>query len=538
MSQNHTSPGKGAHRWGRSLLLVALLLAPHTVDCQNPPPSQPADSRRAGGGTSGMSAEEIFRRFASRILFLTCDESADEFALASGVLVSADGFIVTNAHVVEGCRSMAATYISGTSRRPYEPVLKYYDEQSDTAVLKIAAEGLNFFSVHARPARIGERVYAIGNPRGLEQSISEGIVSGNRTEDGVSWIQHSAPISPGSSGGALISAQGELLGINSRTRKESQNLNFAVPSDTLAEALSIAQNLTGSLKFPAAGPSVISRSPGPVAPGPVKVNPKDGLRYTWISPGSFSMGCSANDTECEANEKPTHPVTITKGFWLGQTAVTVEAYQYYAARTSNPMPPARDLRGRNINAKADDYSQPVVGVTWYEARDFCSWAAMRLPTEAEWEYAARAGSSASRYGDLDDIAWYADNSGRLKIDSARIWQEKVRANNGQLSSASNDYHKLLKENGNGPKPVGQLQPNAWKLYDMLGNVGQWVADWFGLYEQTEAADPLGPPNGQYRVHRGGAWDNLPTVARESSRGWNEPLTRDSSNGFRCAGELP
>jgi S1-C subfamily serine protease len=198
-----------------------------------------------------MSAEDIFKRFANRILFLTCDLSADESLLASGVLVSADGFIVTNAHVVGKCRSMTATYISGASRRSYAPMLKFYDDQTDTAVLKISTEGLEFFDVlNARTARIGERVYAIGNPRGLEQSISEGIVSGNREEDGVPWIQHSAPISPGSSGGALISSRGELLGINAWTRIESQNLNFAVPASTLKSALVAAEALTGTLEFP------------------------------------------------------------------------------------------------------------------------------------------------------------------------------------------------------------------------------------------------------------------------------------------------
>jgi TPR repeat protein len=197
-----------------------------------------------------MSGEEIFNRYASRVLFLTCEESADDSSLASGVLISVDGFIVTNAHVVEGCRSITATHISGPSRRSYEPALKYYDERSDIAVLKIDGKDFDFFSVLARPIRVGERVYAIGNPRGLEQSLSEGIVSGNREIDGTIWIQHSAPISPGSSGGALISSRGELLGINSRARRESQNLNFAVPAATLAGAVSRARALIGVLDLP------------------------------------------------------------------------------------------------------------------------------------------------------------------------------------------------------------------------------------------------------------------------------------------------
>ncbi|HUA82654.1 MAG TPA: trypsin-like peptidase domain-containing protein [Bryobacteraceae bacterium] len=200
-----------------------------------------------------MSAEEIFTRFASRVLFLKCDLSAEEAGLASGVLVSEDGIVVTNAHVVEGCRHVIATYISGTSRQSFEAALKYYDKRTDTAVLKLPKGGWDHFDlgpwVEYQQVPIGARVYAIGNPRGLEQTISEGIISGNRKEDGVSWIQHSAPISPGSSGGALIGSRGELLGINSFLLTNSQNLNFAVPSSTLARAVSAARSLTADAQY-------------------------------------------------------------------------------------------------------------------------------------------------------------------------------------------------------------------------------------------------------------------------------------------------
>ena len=202
----------------QSLLLAALLLAPGNLKSQGTPAPQPTTPSRSGSVMGEMSAETIFRRFASRILFLTCDKSADESALASGVLVSADGLIVTNAHVVEGCRSMAAIKMRGQSRQNYVPVLKYCDERNDVAVLKIVGHSFDFFKLPVRSPQVGERVYAIGNPRGLAQSISEGIVSGNRELDGTPWIQHSAPISPGSSGGALISSRGELLGINSRRK--------------------------------------------------------------------------------------------------------------------------------------------------------------------------------------------------------------------------------------------------------------------------------------------------------------------------------
>ena len=145
--------------------------------------------------------------------------------------------------------------------------------------------------------------------------------------------------------------------------------------------------------------------------GDHKVNPKDSQRYVWIPAGQFTMGCSRGDSECKENEKPAHQVTITKGFWMGQTTTTVSAYQRYSRQTAVPIPPSRDSRGRKQNAEAENQEVPVVGVTWEEAKSFCAWAGMRLPNEAEMEYAARAGTDGARYGNLDDIAWYGDNSG-------------------------------------------------------------------------------------------------------------------------------
>lgn len=212
-----------------------------------------------------MSAEEVFKRFANRIVFLTCSTSGVAVSLASGVLVSDDGFVVTNGHVVEGCQSIAATYINGASRRTYDATLKYYDKRTDTAVLKLPVREFDYFDLRrSGQIRVGARVYAIGNPRGYEQSISEGIVSGIREEDSVLWIQHSAPISPGSSGGALISSQGNLLGINSYLLRDSQNLNFAVPASTLAKALSSARRITDLLKTPSPTPQNPPASPAQV----------------------------------------------------------------------------------------------------------------------------------------------------------------------------------------------------------------------------------------------------------------------------------
>jgi formylglycine-generating enzyme required for sulfatase activity len=240
---------------------------------------------------------------------------------------------------------------------------------------------------------------------------------------------------------------------------------------------------------PASNPSK-TKSTTRTAAGAVKVNPKDGLTYVWISPGTFTMGCSPGDSECADDEKPAHQVTITKGFWIGQTEVTQAAYE-------------RVTRGNPSHFKGVALPVETNGV---EAGAYCKAVGMRLPTEAEWEYAARGGNPAARYGTLDTIAWYDGNSG-------------------------NRTHE-----------VGQKQANGYGLYDMLGNVWEWVADWYdpNYYASSPASDPKGPSSGQLRTLtlRGGSWFNGSRFARASIRFWVGPGGRYDNFGVRYAGLPP
>jgi formylglycine-generating enzyme required for sulfatase activity len=258
------------------------------------------------------------------------------------------------------------------------------------------------------------------------------------------------------------------------------------------------------------------------------VNPKDGLTYVWIPAGTFMMGCSLGDTECADDEKPAHQVTITKGFWMGETEVTVGAYKRYAAAMGRRMPPEPVLDKRALNSGWRDEAMPIVDVTWDDAQAYCRWVGGRLPTEAEWEYAARGGSTASRYGDVNEIAWYADNSGREHLDSDRIRKED-QAN----------YVKSLRLNGNGMHRVGQKRANAFGLYDMLGNVWEWVNDWYdgNYYQSSPFQDPLGATGGKERVLRGGSWYDIPRYVRVSVRGGFGPGNRYNVSGFRCGGAV-
>ena len=224
-------------------------------------------------------------------------------------------------------------------------------------------------------------------------------------------------------------------------------------------------------------------------------------RYAWIPPGPFRMGCSKDDRDCQnpeipelSSESPRHRVTISRGFWMGRTEVTVGAWREFAQATQQKQPEdlvlAAPERFRSPEFPQGDINHPIAYVTWAEAAQYCEWAGGRLPTEAEWEYAARAGSPAARYGKPEEIAWYADNSGRLKLESAELWE----------TASMIDVRERLRENGSQAHPVGVKTPNDFGLYDMLGNVSEYCADWYGEkhYQVSEERDPGGPPSGEFR----------------------------------------
>jgi len=167
---------------------------------------------------------------------------------------------------------------------------------------------------------------------------------------------------------------------------------------------------------------------------------------------------------------------------------------------------------------------PIVNVSWEGAEGYCKWMGGRLPTEAEWEYAARGGSTQARYGPIDEIAWTANNSGREKLDSARLLIENNR-----------DYPKVFMDNGNGMHEVGQKRANAFGLFDTLGNAWEWVNDWYDdkYYQNSSKTDPPGPSSGEYRVLRGGSWLDPPWDSRVSYRGASRPDFGYINHGLRC-----
>jgi formylglycine-generating enzyme required for sulfatase activity len=272
---------------------------------------------------------------------------------------------------------------------------------------------------------------------------------------------------------------------------------------------------------PKAEPDEVKEAVKPAAPAPVKkpapiaairLNARDGLKYAHIPAGAFMMGCLPTEVDCGIFAKPRHRVTIGKDFWMSQTETTTGAYKTFAHATHREMPRAPKF---NPDWSLDDH--PMVDVSWEDAAAYCSWAGGRLPTEAEWEYAARGGSAtACPWGDAPSHEY---------------------ANYGQ-GTGGNDEKGAVEGRDQWlyTSPVASFPPNGFHLYDMLGNAGEWCADWFGerFYSKSPERDPNGPPTGVARVVRGGSWQSPPKFIRASFRGNRKPEERGTSLGFRCA----
>lgn len=236
--------------------------------------------------------------------------------------------------------------------------------------------------------------------------------------------------------------------------------------------------------------------------------------FVVIPAGKFTMGATPAELEPGAwNDAPQHPVTISRPFEMQIAETTQQDF--------------KSVMAGNVPAQPKVCPEcPVLNVSWFQATGYCNALSRlkklpvcyegqdndihflgvtcrgyRLPTEAEWEYAARAGTDTPRYGETAEIAWTDTNT--------------------QLQ----------------PQPVKGKKPNAWGLFDMLGNAHEWVHDWQGDYPATAVTDPLGPATGENRVFRGGAYRLPEAEARAAFRNGYGPANQVEFIGFRCARTL-
>ncbi len=241
-----------------------------------------------------------------------------------------------------------------------------------------------------------------------------------------------------------------------------------------------------------------------------------GIEMLLVPPGKFLMGISAGDTEARYNEKPSHEVTLTQPFYLGRTEVT--QLQWTKVMKVNPSKfnqaidhaaIIKKLMSEGVSQKDAEAKAALVPTTnemfpaeelsWNLCQEFCAKTGLSLPTESQWEYACRAGSTSARYGSVDDISWNSRNS--------------VGHTNTTALKA----------------------PNALGFYDMLGNVWEWTQDWHSTYSAGNQVDPTGVKEGTQRVLRGGGFMIGPVGCRASYRGYANPDGSDiGRGGFRVA----
>jgi formylglycine-generating enzyme required for sulfatase activity len=235
---------------------------------------------------------------------------------------------------------------------------------------------------------------------------------------------------------------------------------------------------------------LVDLDPRPGTERDFPIAPEVSIRMCWCPPGTFMMGSPTTEEDRCDNEDQIE-VTLTKGYWMGKYQVTQAQWQ--AVMGTNPS----FFKGANL---------PVESVSWHDAHEFLGklnarlgskdGGTMVLPTEAQWEYAARAGSTGVYSGGgLEQVAWYSGNSGPTT------------------------------------HAVGTKKANAWGLYDMSGNVWEWCQDWYG-YELPGGGDPKGPASGTLRVLRGGSWGFIADCCRVAKRDLNNPTVSFKFIGFR------
>jgi formylglycine-generating enzyme len=287
---------------------------------------------------------------------------------------------------------------------------------------------------------------------------------------------------------------------------------------------------------------------------------------TWVTvdSGWFMMGGQVSAEQVAADyveygrpaeyfsdEYPQHRVEITKPFLIGETEVTVGQFRKFVEETGYKTQCEEDGEGgwgydqalgkclgrdKRYSWRDAGYPQsenhPVVNVTWYDCQKYCQWLShkekrlVRLPTEAEWEYACRAGTT--------DYYWMGNDKSAL-LQGARVLQP----NESSIRHAVQDLKIAEDTSTTFPVPVKSYGKNAFGLYDMHGNVWEWTADWHDetYYARSPLKDPQGPPQGGVKVRRGGGWNTFPLWGRASFRNWNTPESRCVNLGFRVVAEL-
>jgi sulfatase modifying factor 1 len=463
------------------------------------------------------------------------EKELDLRGFGTGFAISPDGYLVTASHVTKGADLVRVVFKNGKTLNAR--VIKE-EHGLDVAVLKVDLKTPNYLGVTSRTLGLGDDVYTIGYPSplllGTSQKFTKGSISSITGLGNSSFhYQVSVPIQPGNSGGALVSEEsGEVAGIIVSTlnrdsdfvRFNPQNVNYALKSSfikPILEALEIeltspavASKIKSDRRKKVIGATcmIVTCTFSTINSRPhektfAALSPLPGKFFTiadlqlemlWVEPGTFEMGSPSSEKDRWDNETR-HSETLTEGYWLGKHEATQS--QWERVMGDNPS----KFKGAN---------RPVEQVSWTAVASFCEKltelerkarrlpAGMfyQLPTEAQWEYACRAGTkTAYAFGD------------------------------SLTSGQANISYVLGKETTD----VGKYPANPWGFHDMHGNVYEWCADLYGDYPSA-ARYHVGPAGGAGRVKRGGSWDGMAYFARSANRSRGEPALGSGSLGFRLS----
>jgi formylglycine-generating enzyme required for sulfatase activity len=445
----------------------------------------------------------------------------DDGQIVGTGFVVGEQLIVTCAHVVEHAGSLPGGvvtvqfHISGERRSASVlPECWRSVESDDIAVLRLQ----DALPAHARPAILGKAAGIDKHPfRSLGYSIMGdyvGIAASGAIEALVQKANRrhmlqltSSQLAQGHSGAPVWDDDWrQVVGIVSEVYHPGQDdknrdTAFATPIETLQEIL---RNVRPAIEVPARVPTWKVRPP-------YSGQPIAGATVVFIQGGTFLMG--SDDTRFP-DEHPRHAVHVSD-FYIDQYSVTNEEFKRFLDEEANKgWRPQGDLARQHADKfylahwKDSTYPEgkadhPLVRVSWHAARAYAEWANKRLVTEAEWEYAARVGS--------ESAYWWGDAADPRRANFFRSRQRDTTS-------------------------VTAYPPNPWGLYDMLGNVYEWCADWYSsdYYSRLHEQDPTGPHDGDERVCRGGAFDSVADHIRASARGKAGPMTCSATIGFRCA----
>lgn len=471
-----------------------------------------------------IGAQDI-AQLQSGVVKITAKPPQGTANIGTGFIVRLEtnvAYIVTAAHVVAGDPQPKVEFFTKRNLPVMAEVLGLEgdDELRGLALLVVRGSenlptGLKALSL-AGAAHLsgGEDIIVIGFPRNAGPwALVKGNISSRQGRD----VYFSPSVDSGHSGGPVFQGDKVVAVVGAGSQTVGRGITVRSVQDYMEGFGVTAQGSTGTVSAgtePSSPPAATAKLEPRQLMQDREITGRDGAPMVLIPAGEFWMGSS--EGEGKEDEYPRHQVFLD-AFYMDKFEVTVSRYHQFIQSTNRSKPEYWDQVDINVNGNL-----PIIGVNWHDAESYCRWAGKRLPTEAEWEKAARG---------KDERTWPWGNQ------APASWLAKF----GQTSFGLTGY--VLRVYVDGLESVDSYEAgkSPYGLRHMAGNAEEWVADWYeeNYYRESLDRNPKGPSNGQYRVLRGGWWGtSVPFWMRSANREHRAPADRFVGLGFRCARDIP